>query len=149
MILGAQRPLALNGCTKRCLPATPFRKQQGVAALGFRLLTCRTSSAAATPTEPDQPEQQPVASPATDSSASAPAGTEAQQPGGILGWFRAQQRKGAEGRAKLASLGLAAVLAYGCVNPYGSGGMLALEGLFLANGLQGCSHLGIQPLLWR
>lgn len=33
--------------------------------------------------------------------------------GGVFGWLKAQQQKSAELRAKLATLGLAAVLSYG------------------------------------
>ena len=59
-----------------------------------------------------------------DTAAAAAAAAQQQQPrtGGLWGWLHAQQAKSAEGRQKLAALGLAAVLAYGASPPAGAGG---------------------------
>lgn len=78
------------------------------------LQTCSTSSGSAAPypSEPGKPENLPSDPDATVESS--PEATDpAPQPSGFAGWWRAQQQKGSEGRAKLAALGLAAVLAYG------------------------------------
>lgn len=87
----AQRPLLRHGLVTVAAPA--------------RRVLCHTSSSAAAVPGPDEPAAQPPAA--------EPAAAAEPQAGGFRGWLRAQQLKSAEGRTKLAALGLAAVLAYG------------------------------------
>ena len=142
---------------QRTVAAPPLRRPER------RLLPPLTSSSssAAVPS-PDSSSSNGASTPASASSngagtapgGAAPAAEASSGAGGLFGWLRAQRERSAALRVKLASLGLAAVLAYGELHGNKPGRMGSTDAppcllfaalQFASQRLQPCTRLLVTP----